>query len=179
MPSSQVNWQRGADPRGADPGQGTVQLELTTFAPMPGTPRAVWPFMCSLAFWSRGCMFLGVDESQEYVRSSAFYCAGLAEGRSHDTLLDKGPERWMEMGRWRWIEMEEERKAQLQGKSSEISCSCLGRRNGQAFEVVSISASTRVAGWHGVFFQHVPPTLDKKWECKDACAGMRHGKKSD
>ena len=113
MPSSQVNWQRGADPGGADPGQGTVQLELTTFAPMPGTPRAVWPFMCSLAFWSRGCMFLGVDESQEYVRSSAFYCAGLAEGRSHDTLLDKGPEQWMEMGRWRWIEMEEERKAQL------------------------------------------------------------------
>jgi len=64
-------------------------------------------------------MFLGVDESQEYVRrkASAFYRAGLAEGHSHDTLLDKGAEQWMEMGRWRWIEMEEERhnsKANLQ-----------------------------------------------------------------
>ena len=62
--------------------------------------------------------FLGVD-AQEYVRrkASAFYRAGLAEGHSHDTLLDKGAEEWMEMGRWRWIEMEEERhnsKANLQ-----------------------------------------------------------------
>ena len=58
MPSSQVNWQRGADSEGATgTGQGTG---YHLFAP-PGTPRAVWRFMCSLASWSRGWMFHDVS----------------------------------------------------------------------------------------------------------------------